>query len=61
MAGVVATGAALPEDTAMATWYCMDCSEYIDERMASWHESQEHKVLGYRAPKAMEDRHLWSS
>ncbi|ACV10715.1 hypothetical protein Huta_0528 [Halorhabdus utahensis DSM 12940] len=45
----------------MATWYCKDCSEYIDERMASWHESQGHAVLGYRAPKSMEDRHLWSS
>ncbi|WP_169051869.1 hypothetical protein [Halorhabdus amylolytica] len=45
----------------MATWYCMDCSEYIDERMASWHESQDHEVLGYRAPQSMEDRHMWSS
>lgn len=61
MASVARFDAALPEETSMATWYCMDCSEYIDERMASWHESQDHEVLGYRAPQSMEDRHMWSS
>jgi len=61
VASVAATGVALPEGQPMATWYCMDCAEYIDERMASWHESQDHEVLGYRSPRAMKDRHLWSS
>ena len=45
----------------MATWYCMDCSEYVDKRMARWHESQDHTVMEYEAPESMEDQHLWSS